>query len=240
MFSIEPDDKGLSIILKREANIILASLLNDTEKAMRKIKFNDALRVIKAIEFTDPQNAKDIDDIINTVNNIWYKGVLTSLTLKDNEFNPANDKGIARNIRYNAIYKLVYDGITTIFNDNAYNIVVTKVYDITNKRIAVCNDKIETQLKIYLTKGGAVTGEYVQHCIIKKEYIDKHEFVIETPTYIPVAIIQTPDCLIYVTDYRNVELNSLKDKYNIVVNYDATIENKKLDIRKLKKICHTL
>ena len=51
-----PNDKGLLILLKREANIILASLNKESNEYLyKKERFEEALSVIRAIEYTKAQ-----------------------------------------------------------------------------------------------------------------------------------------------------------------------------------------
>ena len=81
------NDKGLSILLKREANIVLASLHKEgNEYLYMKKKYEEVLFVIKAIEATEPQNENDIDFILDTVYKIWDTGILSPLALKRDEF----------------------------------------------------------------------------------------------------------------------------------------------------------
>ena len=106
-FDKDDNDKGLSIILKREANIVLASLeKDDPEYTYKYYHFKEALDVIKAIEKTDPQCDEDINFILNTLNALWNKGILSPLTLKDDEFSSFDVNGIAYNLRFYNIYKI--------------------------------------------------------------------------------------------------------------------------------------
>ena len=54
VFFDNPNDKGLLILLKREANIILASLdKNSNEYLYKKELFENTISVVKAIEYTN-------------------------------------------------------------------------------------------------------------------------------------------------------------------------------------------
>lgn len=77
------EDKGLSIILKREANIILASLDKDSDEyKFKRNRFEEVIRVVRAIEDTEPQRDEDVDFILDSINKIWNVGILSPLTLK--------------------------------------------------------------------------------------------------------------------------------------------------------------
>ena len=87
VFFDNPNDKGLLILLKREANIILASLdKNSNEYLYKKELFENTISVVKAIEYTEPQSESEINFILNTISRIWNVGILSPLTLKDDEF----------------------------------------------------------------------------------------------------------------------------------------------------------
>ena len=87
IFFVSPNDKGLSTLLKREANIILASLNKESNEYLyKKERFEEALSVVRAIEYTKSQNENEIDFILNTINRIRNIGILSPLTLKEDEF----------------------------------------------------------------------------------------------------------------------------------------------------------
>ena len=238
VFFDNPNDKGLSILLKREANIILASLdKNSNEYLYKKELFENTLSVIKAIEYTEPQSESEIDFILNTISRIWNVGILSPLTLKDDEFlNYTDSNGYLCNIRYHHIY-IDTNLNMSICNDNAFNLYIRAAYSHNeNKQIECTNELIHNNHRIYISKGGVITGEYVEKCIIRPDIVDKHSFTIQSIPNIPVCIIFDKDNSIYVVDHREPKLKALQQFYDVPINKDEDITNKHYNLRKYNKI----
>lgn len=236
-FYITAEDKGLSIVFKREANIILASLdKNSNEYKFKYNKFEEVLGVIKAIEYTEPQHDKDVDFILDTINKIWNVGILSPLTLKNDEFNDYNTNGCYKNKRYPYIY---HCGNGKIYNDNAYKLYIRAVYDVTiNSQIdftpTICHPSSFNK-SIFISKGGIITGEYVQQCEIRKDIVERHSFNIQSVVNIPVARIIDGDSVIHVVDHREPKLKVLREFYEVPIYIDETVKNKHYNLRKYTK-----
>ena len=241
-FYSEPEDKGLSIILKREANIMLASLKKDSpEYTFNYYKSKEALEVIKAIERTDPQCEEDIDSIINIISTIWKKGILSPLTLKDNEFSDFDLNGIANNLRYYNIYKsdkVDSNGNYVIYNRSAYKAIVRKQYDYnSNQQIEVTQKEFNLCPTIFINKGGKITGEHIDICRIRPEVVDKHCYTIQSTVSISVSAIYGKEIGVILTvDHREPKLKVLKEFYEVSGGFYEDIDNAKIDIRKFKKM----
>lgn len=234
-FVMSPNDKGLSIKLKREANIILASLKEDSDEYnYKKARFEDALSVIRSIEDTNPQNDDEINFIFSTINNIWNNGVLSPLSLDKKEFLDYPDKiGRYHNIRYGHIYK----ENDVIYNNNAFNLYVKAAYD--------HNAKVQLELIpyikkgndfVFISKGGIITGEYIEKCIIRQNYVDKHCFTLQSIVNIPVSKIQDGDGAIYVVDHREPKLKALQQFYDVPINTNELVASFKYNLRKYTKL----
>ena len=240
-FCSEPEDKGLSIILKREANIMLASLKKDSpEYTFNYYKFKEALDVVKAIERTDPQCEEDIDNIINIINTIWKKGILSPLTLADDEFSNFDLNGIANNLRYYNIYKsdkVDSDGNYVIYNRSAYKAVVRKQYDYdSNQQVEITRADFGLSPTIYINKGGRLTGEQICLCRIRPEIVANHCYTIQSTVNIPVSAIYGKEIGVILTvDHREPKLKVLKEFYDVPINYSKEIDEFNIDIRKFKK-----
>ena len=237
-FIVDANDKGLSILLKREANIILASLdKDDLDYLYTKERFEETLSVVNAIENTNPSNEHEINFILNTINRIWNVGLLSPLTLKEDEFlNYADEKGCFHNGRYCDIY-VDNDIDKSICNDNAFNIYIRATYLHEGMtQIHSTNELVHKNHRVYLSKGGIVTGEYIEKCIIRKELVDKHAFTIQSIPNIPVSMIVDKYDSIYVVDHREPKLKALRDFYKVPVNIDNVIANRNYNIRKYVKL----
>lgn len=235
-FIINNNDKELSKKLKREANIILASLNpNSNEYKLEFNKFENTLKVIDCI------NDKNIDDIINIITKLKNTNILSPLTLKSSEFSTDLQYGCYRNIRYPHIYNY---GNGAIYNANAYKLYVKNAYDDVNKSqiefepiiIDFKDLNIPYPFPIFISKGGIITGEYIQQCAIRKEIINKHCFTIQSVVSIPVSKIIHDNDIIYVVDHREPKLKVLQEFYDVPIKIDTKIKNMKFNIRKYIKL----
>lgn len=236
VFIINKNDKGLTAIFKREANIVLASLNKESVKYTDTLDyFNVAKNIINTLDAALFEHEKDIDFVLNTVYNIWNKGLLSPLTLKDDEFE-YNNSEIAINKRCHHIQLNRINNV--IYNTNAYKLKIRAEYDhIAKKQLTVeTDDEFTGQKPIYISKGGVITGECICTCIIRQNIIDKHCFVVKEPIKIPVSKIYDNKDYIYIVDHREPKLKALKEFYNIPIYTDAEIASRKYNLRKYEKL----
>lgn len=227
-------DMGLVITLIREANIILASLPKDSpDYIWKQERFKEAIKVMRSIEATEPQHDDDINFILKTINTVWEKGILSPLTLNDDEFNVIADSDEFINKRYRWIIKRG----DKVYNNAAYKTTVRKSY---NHNLGT---EVETHISpvnfnpvLYISKGGIITGEYICMCEIRPDVVAKHSFVVQSIVNIPSSIITVNDRFIYVVDHREPKLKALNEFYNIPIGFDDTVKSMKLNIRKYKKL----
>lgn len=241
-FSKEDNDKGLSITFKREANIVLASLKkDDPEYTFKYYHFKETLDVIKAIERTDPQCDEDINFILNTINVLWAKGILSPLTLKDNEFSSFDVNGVAYNLRFYNIYKIEKidsNNNPYIYNREAYKAIIRKQYDgDLMKQVPVDKREVKCSPIIYINKGGRITGNYINTCRIRPEIVNKHCYTIQSTVNIPISAVYTKEFgMIYAADHREPNIKVLKDFYEVGEGFNSKIDDAKIDIRKFQKL----
>lgn len=241
-FYKENNDKGLSIILKREANIVLASLKkDDPEYTFKYYHFKETLDVVKAIERTDPQCDEDINFILNTLNALWTKGILSPLTLKDDEFGSFDINGLAYNLRFYNIYKIEEvdsNNNPYIYNREAYKAVIRKQYDgDLMKQVPVDKHEVKCSPTIYINKGGRITGDYIDTCRIRPELVNKSCYTIQSTVGIPSSAVYTKEFgMIYTVDHREPNIKVLKDFYEVGEGFSSKIDDAKIDIRKFQKL----
>lgn len=241
IFKIAPEDKGLVIKYKNEANIKLASIENVTEANNYISHAIDCIHILRAIEDSEPSSSQEIDAILDDVNTIWRKGILSPLTLKDDEFDLPNADGIRFNTRYPYIYLSPYldkEYNSYIYNSNAYKITIRHHYDDVNKiEVAIPNITINKCPQIFINKGGRVTGRFINLCRIRPEIVNKHNYTIQSIINIPASSIYTEKFgHIYTVDHREPKLKVLQDFYEVNDGFYEDIDNAKIDIRKYKKL----
>lgn len=241
-FYSEPEDKRLSIIFKREANIMLASFKKDSPTyTFNYCKFKKVLEVVKAIERISLQYEEDIDDILNIINTVWKKDILSPLTLKDDEFSDFDINGIANNLRYYNICKsnkVDSNGNYFIYNRSAYKAIVRKQYDYdSNQQVEITKPDFNFSPTIYINKGGRLTGEQVCLCRIRPEIVNNHCYTIQSTVNIPVSAIYGKEIGVILTvDHREPKLKVLNEFYEVMTGQDNRTIILNMDIRKFKKL----
>ena len=237
MFFITADDLYLSKTFKREANIVLASLKKDSvDYIVTKNKFLRVLNTIQEIESSGANSNADVYEIINTIKNILDDGIISPLTLENDEFDLISDvDGKRYNLRYPDIYAEKSTG--RIFNANAFNVYIRAVYsDILKEQIDAAPVIHRKNRLVYISKGGVITGDYIRDCQIRPEVVAKHKFTIQSVVNIPVCLINYKDGSIYAVDHREPKLKSLMEFYDCTVGHDDKVAKAKLNIRNYKKL----
>lgn len=236
LYKINDNETGFSYVLKREANIILNEIdKNNPTFHYKKEYFDNILNICKAIDEIKPESNDEMKDIIDTINKLYNTGLLSPLTLKDNEFEPSGSFNYRNNIRYPLILKNTEDG--KIINNNAYK---AKIYNIYNHNLATKVFGQEPDIyynpAIFINKGGVVTGEYISCCEIRKEVVDKHNYTIQSIVSIPCSLIFDNDNKIITVDHREPKLKVLKNFYEVYFKFNKDVYDKKYDIRKYAKM----
>ena len=232
-FKIESTDKIYVERAKREANIILASLdKNSNEFLYKRNAFRDVISICEKIDNIEWIIDEDFDFVINSINKIINIGILSPLTLKDDEFKETACSPITYNIRYPYILKDKY----SIYNTKAFNVYIRSAYiHDENKEIKWNPHTIDGNHKLYLSKGGVITGHYIQNCFIRKNIIDKGRFTIQSVLNVPASVIKykedDKDKFIYIVDHREPKLKALKEFYEVPEYFDEVIKAKKFNIR---------
>lgn len=237
MFFITADDLYLSRTFKREANIVLASLTKDSvEYITTKNKFVRVLNTIQEIEKSGANSNADVNEIIDTIQNILNNGIISPLTLENNEFDSVGDvDGKRYNLRYPDIYMEKSTG--RIFNANGFNVYIRAVYsDVLKEQIDATPVIHRKNRRVYISKGGVITGDYILDCQIRPEVVAKHKFSIQSIINIPVCLINYKDGSIYAVDHREPKLKALMEFYDCVVGHDDKVAKAKLNIRNYKKL----
>ena len=117
LYKINDNETGFSYVLKREANIILNEInKNNPTFHYKKEYFDNILNICKAIDEIKPESDDEMKDIIDTINKLYTTGLLSPLTLKDNEFEQIGSFNYRNNIRYPLILKNTEDN--KIINNN--------------------------------------------------------------------------------------------------------------------------
>lgn len=220
----------LEEIIKREANILLASLDKDNiELNLPYMNFLvDFGKLLDKHNFTELQ----LENLYKYINKFRNSGLLAPLTLRSDEFDENGN-----NIRYpyiNIKNKIMY-------NNNAFNCYVRASYQHTIK----CENEIQPFIikqnsRVYISKGGVITGEYFDKCAIRKNIINSGSFTIQSVINIPVYEILDHDISIRAVDHREPKFKALCEFYNVPIRTDVNIKKRGYNIRKYTKLKNLL
>ena len=238
MFEITTFDSLILKQIKTEANIILASVIekhgeNSPEHVKEFVSLESLVYIFATID--DCKNTHGIDTkiIFDNINKIRTTGLLTPLTLSNDEF-PPKDKVLNR---YNNRCMSVVKDDNGIYYENAFVTKPIRYYEEeSNKEVKVSECPSTGEGIIYLTAGGVTTGEYFDKCYLLPTTIERGMYTPKDAIQVPVSIIKNTDGkLIATMDKREPKYNALKSFYQININTDDTIKSK-YDIRKYEKI----
>lgn len=234
-FKINNNDHEVVINFKKEANLALASITNSFDKIATERLYSKTLLVLNTIYNIAGITDEEVRQIVNTISTIRKNNLLSPLTLQDDEF---DDK--LKTFRINNRYPYIWKDLRgTIFNNNAFNVYIRALYSHTEEIQYKFNPELILQNnRIYISKGGIITGEYIENCIIPKKVIDNKCFTIQSVINIPVCKIIDNDLnkFIYVVDHREPKLKVLQEFYEVPICFDEDVKNRKYNIRKYKKI----
>ena len=132
-------------------------------------------------------------------------------------------------VRYKRCKNLVKNTVTdTIYYANAYKIVCKKFYNAVFKYYKDYNG-IYGPDKIYLSKGGVVTNEYIE-----KVYVKGDTFMPKDPINLDCNCVRIGmnDRIIYTIDSRSNKIKALMEFYEVPVLKDDKFKN--IDLRNFK------
>lgn len=215
--------------------------MNLLEQAIRQVDFldeEDSVKFKNILNFINGEyNDNDFQHFLNYINEIRVNGVVEPLTLEYYNFTENIKENALLNENYPYIeLKLSTDDeqLDKIINNNAFNITINSVYDVETKTFEKRCNVINCQtLRLYINKGGIITGHYIDKFYIKDEIINKHNFI-PTIINVPVVLIIDGNKCYYCVDCRHSSLKELATMYDYEIKMDEEVKNKKYKLRKTK------
>lgn len=174
-------------------------------------------------------------DLFEYVKSLYTTGILSPLKLTNDEFASTKDEeGNYVNIRYPFIIKT---GNGKILNTMAHHILIRAKYNHDKKVQEEYTAKVlEAKPRLYISKGGVITGEYVDNFVIKDKYINNHKFEITSIPVIPVSIILRKNETYYVVDHRDHLWKDLNKYYDFPILVDERVQSMHMNLRVYTKI----
>lgn len=192
----------------------------------------------KATIFANTCKIIEENNILNDINKLFKDEVLTPLTLNNDEFTDLLNNDLYKNYKQNIRYPYILKSpIGKIINTNAYHILIRAMYSHDEKKqLEYESKKFNSQVRVYISKGGVITGEYIENCIIKDELTNHGKFFITSVPYIPVAMIKRKDETFYVVDHREPKIKLLKVAYDVPIYMDENVQKYHMNLRTYQKL----
>ena len=180
-----------------------------------------------------------LQNIVQTYDRIANEIPLSPIIITFNNFVENKDINVYHHKR---THNIIWNGIKSVesnyavINNNAYHLNIRKQFDFIKNKVT--NDlSIETrQIKIYISKGGVITGEYIENVYIKPEEYNNKDYVVKNYITIPVASVYFYNDKkevknIYIVDHREPELKKLIEQYDVKILINEEIVKLKLNVR---------
>lgn len=229
MYEINKEDNNLIKYAKNELNILYKDIILDD-------KLNNINnKIINIVNILNDCDDNEKENIFLKLNKLLYKRPLSHINLNKNNF--IKKDNILKHNRYDAI---CIDTNNKIYNKEAFKYTIEKViYEdadtyINNDVSYNClKSTSKKDIKIYLSKGGVLTGHYINKCYLFNDIIKSEIFVFQSIINLKCnAIIFNDNRVILIIDHRNKKLSTLKKFYNVDIAIDNKIKEKHIDIRK--------
>ena len=198
------------------------SLANFDKDCYTSMCAKDVMQLLAVLSHQG-HSGHSVSYVIKLFNSLAKYGVITPLTLSDDEFrkdiiDPLD--GSRQNLRKSSIFK---EGDGTIIDIDAFNKMPTGTYHFNTKQWEENNSKICWTGRLYEHKDNILTGRYFGRCVIKVD---------ENGTYTPKEKVIIPCIEIEISDGNWImcvskdenKLNILSNQYNILWQTDEKLK----------------
>lgn len=243
IYSVVKGDSAVTRRVINEINLKLINTMNIHGETSSEYLAEDAfaeelINTVRSLDISYGRSCINHLDIVESLYKVIKGEVLSPLTLKDHEFYSDDDY----NTRHTYIFRIPHtvNPVTyTYYNTRAYIGIVKAAYDYFDmSEYEAGKDWIKTG-KVYISKGGVVTGEYINNCIINMDVFKTGTVDYSSVIKLPVSVIthkgSEGNVDIYSVDSRDPALKLLKSRYIVTTHIDQNIKGK-YDIRKYKKL----
>ena len=244
IFNINKNDSKVLRMIKTEAKYILENFKGPEEyRENSYVYFSTLCYFLETGAKTETDGDIEYLELTELIFNHIKEGMpITKISITENDF-IKDDKNITlihkrcKNLKWRSNINI--NNEKTVFYENAYKLDVKKVFDLKEHKTFE-TDEILQQQPIYISKGGIITGEFIDICFIKaSEYVDHSDFSIMYPIKIPVSEVYFIDKYgydqsIFVVDHREPALKNLQTVYNCSLLFDKAMKENKINLRNWK------
>lgn len=239
IFKSDDKDTMLLSFIKREALCKIELYTEEVHKQYWYDYYKALCDIIKAGNDSEARSGfAFLQNIVQTYDRIINKIPLSPIDIIFDNFIKNEDTGI---YYHNRTHNLIWDNTKSIknrfaiINNNAYHLHIRKQFDFIKNEVE--DTSIENnQYKIYISKGGVITGEYIENVYIKPEEYNNKNYIVKNYIIIPVASVHFYNNRreaknIYIVDHREPELKRLIEQYDVNILIDEEIVKLKLNVR---------
>lgn len=234
IFKHDVNDSLLTHNIKRDYELVISNIQNKKDKEITDNIYKQLINVSKGF---DNNIDKDMFNyIINLLSETYEYCTTQPISLQNEDFKE-NSHIIAPYIVKNGDF---------IINTKAYKTINRTYYSHNDKRELTYGEGIMKSFKsvknnnIYISKGGVITGEYINDA--RLDYLDEivNNYNIPKTISIPVSTIfvEKDDAIkaYIVVDHREPTFKRLFSCYRMKVLIDENVKSLKLNLRNYEKI----
>lgn len=234
IFKHDVNDSVLTHNIKRDYELVISNINNETNKALISDIYRQLINVSKC--FDANINGHIFKNILNLLYETYEYCTTQPISLQDEDFK-GNSHIIAPYIIKNGSF---------ITNTKAYDTINRTYYSHNDKKELTYGEGITTSFKsikennIYISKGGVITGEYINDARI--DYLEEtlNQYIIPKTITIPVSTIFVEKDKVVksylVVDHREPTFKKLFSCYRMKILIDEEVKNLKLNLRNYEKI----
>lgn len=234
IFKHDVNDSLLTHNIKRDYELAISNIQNEKNKEIIDDIYRQLINVSKG--FDDGIDKDIFNNIVKLLSETFEYNTTQPISLQDEDFK-GNTHIIAPYIIRNGSF---------IINTKAYSVMNRSHYSHNDKKELTYGEAIMKRFKsvkdnkIYISKGGVITGEYISDARI--DYLEEiiNSYIIPKTIKIPVStIFVEKDDIIkayLVVDHREPMFKKLFSCYKMKVLIDENVKQLKLNLRNYEKI----
>lgn len=242
IFKPNDEDGAFLAYIKREASFHIEQFKDVQTKEYWYEYYKALTELIIASNKSRAKNPYEfISNIIESTDYLKYNIPLLPVNITKDDFETVDNLILKTHKRsldliWNSAHNL--NDENSIYYRHAYKLQVRKTFDFIKREITE-TDYIEPQYTIFISKGGVISGDFIDFTYIRKEDYEKGSLRLNLPITIPVCEIYFEDkngntSLIYAVDHREPTLKELMFKYSCPICNNTDIASYKLNLRNCK------
>lgn len=242
IFKPNNGDGAFLAYIKREASFHIEQIHDSPTKEHWYEYYKALMELVIAGKNSRAKNPYEfVSYIIESKDYLKYNIPLLPVNITKDDFEMIDNQVLWNHKRsldliWNSTHKLTDEN--SIYYKRAYKLQVRKTFDFIKREITE-TDYIESQYVIFISKGGVISGDFIDFVYIRTKDYEKGSLRLELPITIPVCEIYFEDkndnkSLIYAVDHREPALKQLMEKYSCPICNNTDIASYKLNLRNCK------